>query len=275
MMTEEMSGIPDAYLPQDEPETELRDRSRGKPMEFMDHLEELRTRILRSIVYVVLGSVVAWFLYNPFIYTLLMHPLTSRLDPRKFPVKLDNIMEGLMVQMQVCAIAGIILMSPLIFREVWAFVYPALLPKERRYLIPLIPASLLLFLGGVVLAYFAIPAVFLFASKFVIGDTIAFNSVRWYIPFLTKVCLAMGVVFQMPIAFFLLAKLGLVNSQFLASKWRHAIVIIFVASAIITPTPDPFNMSLLAAPILGLYFLSILVVKFAQPRSKTDEDLAG
>lgn len=275
MMTEEMSGIPDAYLPQDEPQPELRDRSRGKPMEFMDHLEELRTRILRSIVYAGLGAIIGWFLYDPYIYDFMMRPMKEHLDPHKFPITWTTIMEPLLMRMQVSAIAGVLLLSPLIFCEIWLFVYPALLPKERRYLIPVIPASFLLFVAGVAFAYFGVPVLFLFASKFVTNDSLVLNTVKWYIPFLTKVCLAMGLVFQMPVAFFLLAKLGLVNAKFLASKWRHAIVIIFVASAIITPTPDPVNMTLLAAPILGLYFLSILVVMFAQPRGKTDEDLAG
>jgi len=243
----------------------------GKPMEFMDHLAELRTRLLRSLVYAAIGACVGWFIYDPFLYDFLMHPLRAHLDPTRFPVTWFNIMEPLMIRMTVSAVAGVVMFSPLILYEAWAFIYPALLPHERRYVIPLMPASFVLFAAGVVLAYLAVPLVFLFASKFVMSNEVVLNHVKWYIPFLVKVCLAMGLVFQMPIIFFILAKLELVTTEMLVSKWRHAVVTILVAAAIITPTPDPINMTLLAAPILGLYFLSVVVVKLVE-RKKPPSD---
>ncbi|NCO33147.1 MAG: twin-arginine translocase subunit TatC [Armatimonadetes bacterium] len=238
-------------------------------MDFMDHLGELRTRLLRSLGYAVVGACAGWFIYEPFLYDFLMHPLRVHLDPARFPVTWFNIMEPLMIRMTVSAVAGVVIFSPLILYEAWAFVYPALLPNERRCVIPLIPASFLLFAAGVALAYLAVPLVFIFASKFVVGNEVVLNHVKWYIPFLVKVCLAMGLVFQMPIVFFILAKLELVTADLLISKWRHAVVAILIAAAIITPTPDPVNMSLLAAPILGLYLLSIVVVKAVERKRPT------
>lgn len=263
-------GIPEPYS-EDTTEDEEPQRYAGKPMDFMEHLDELRTRLLRAIVYAAVGAIVGWFLYGH-IYRLLMYPVQAHLDPKRTPIVWHSPMEPLLMQMQVSAIAGILLFSPLIFYEVWAFVYPALLPKERRCLIPIIPGSFLLFVAGVALAYFVLPEFFLFLQRFWPEGSVVFNSVRWYLPFLAKICLGMGLVFQMPIAFFILAKLGLVTARTLISKWRHAVVIIFFAAAIITPTPDPVNMSLLAVPILGLYVLSIIVVKLSESR---EPDLAG
>lgn len=247
----------------------------GKPMDVAGHLEELRSRVIKCMIFAAVGACLGWFLYEPFIYEFLMQPLKGHLDPNRFRITWLNIMEPLLMRVTVSAIAGVVMMSPLIFYQVWAFVYPALFPRERRYLRFVIPASFLLFASGVTLAYLGVPVLFLFAARFVTPDADVLNTVKWYIPFLTKVCLAMGLVFQMPVAFFFLAKLGLVRSGFLLNKWRHAIICIFTAAAIITPTPDVVNMTLLAAPILGLYFLSIVIVRFTEPRESSDAQCGG
>jgi len=208
----------------------------------------------------------------PSIWGFLLGPVRKPLEEQGIITLFQTVVEPLLVRFQVVLAAGIILLSPFIFHQVWAFVYPALYPQERRAVRPLIPASFVLFWCGVALAYKVIPVFFLFLLAFA-NEAQVLNSVKWYIPFLAKVCLSMGIVFQMPIVFWLLGKLGIVTAAGLLHVWRHAVVVIFVVAAIITPTWDPFNLCLLAVPMCALYFISVFLVWMTQ-RAREGEGAA-
>jgi sec-independent protein translocase protein TatC len=166
----------------------------------------------------------------------------------------------LLFRLQLSIVAGVAIMAPLILYEIVAFIWPGLLPHEKRFARVLMPFSILLFIGGIVTAYVLIPIAALFMLRFLPKDAQVLNFVRLYVWSVAKIALAMGFVFQMPLVFMMLAKMGLVTSRTLISKWRHAIIAILAVSAIVTPTIDPLNMLLLALPILFLYILSIILV---------------
>jgi sec-independent protein translocase protein TatC len=156
-----------------------------------------------------------------------------------------------------------------------AFIWPALYPHEKRFALKLIPASLILFGAGVFLAYNLIPVAALFMLQMGLPHTEnpgikiqVLNFARQYLWSVAKIAAACGVLFQMPLVMMFLGKLGVVSAKGLMRYWRHAIVAIFTLSAIITPTIDPVNMTLLAGPIVGLYFLSVLLVYLTQPKEQ-------
>lgn len=210
----------------------------------------------------------------PSLWGFITGPVRQPLEAKGVRTVFQNPLEPLLVRFQVVVVAGIVLLSPAIFYQIWAFVWPALYTHERKAVGPLVPASFLLFILGVALAYKVIPVFFLFLLGFATGDSEVFNFVKWYIPFLAKVCLSMGIVFEMPVVFWILGKLGIVGAQVLLKYWRHAIVIIFIIAAIITPTWDPFNLCLLAVPICALYFLSVFLVWVAQRSREREEEAA-
>lgn len=252
--------------------------SEGPPgdreMSFWEHLAELRSRLLWAIFFWAIGSVVGWVYYDK-IFWLLVKPIEPALKKFEIPVTLQSIFEPLMLKLQISVAAGLVIAFPGILYEVMAFVWPALYPHERRFALKLIPASLILFSAGVFLAYNLIPVAALFMLQMGLphmdnpGIKIqVLNFARQYLWSVAKIAAACGVLFQMPLVMMFLGKLGIVSAGGLMRYWRHAIVAIFLLSAIITPTIDPVNMTLLAGPIVGLYFLSVLLVYLTQPKEQ-------
>ncbi|GBC98458.1 Sec-independent protein translocase protein TatC [bacterium HR17] len=244
--------------------------SEGPPgdreMTFWEHLEELRTRLLRSLLYITVGSVVGWIYYQP-ILKWVTHPVEPALTTLKVPILVfQNVAEPFLLQLQVSVAAGIALAFPFVLYEVLAFVWPALYPHEKRFALQLVPLSLALFLLGVATVYGLLPPAFLWLLNFTPKEppSLILNFGRQYIWLVVKLMVAMGLVFQMPLVLMFLGRLGLVSARGLLRYWRHAIIAIFTISAIITPTWDPINMTLWAMPIVVLYFLSVLLVALVQ-----------
>lgn len=245
-----------------------------REMSFWEHLAELRSRLLWAIFFWAIGSVVGWVYYDK-IFWLLVKPIEPALKKFEIPVTLQSIFEPLMLKLQISVAAGLVIAFPGILYEVMAFVWPALYPHEKRFALKLIPASLILFSAGVFLAYNLIPVAALFMLQMGLphmdnpGIKIqVLNFARQYLWSVAKIAAACGVLFQMPLVMMFLGKLGIVSAGGLMRYWRHAIVAIFLLSAIITPTIDPVNMTLLAGPIVGLYFLSVLLVYLTQPKEQ-------
>jgi len=245
-----------------------------REMSFWEHLAELRSRLLWAILFWAIGSVVAWVYYDK-IFWMLVKPIEPALRKYEIPVTLQSIFEPLMLKLQISIAAGLVIAFPGILYEVMAFVWPALYPHEKRFALKLIPASLILFGAGVFLAYNLIPVAALFMLQMGLPSTDnpgikiqVLNFARQYLWSVAKIAAACGVLFQMPLVMMFLGKLGVVSAKGLMRYWRHAIVAIFALSAIITPTIDPVNMTLLAGPIVGLYFLSVLLVYLTQPREQ-------
>ncbi|MCS7264269.1 MAG: twin-arginine translocase subunit TatC [Armatimonadetes bacterium] len=254
-------------------ELEKEEPPSDREMSFWEHLAELRTRLIWAILFWSFGSVIAWVYYDK-IWWLLVKPIEPALRKYEIPITLQSIFEPLLLKLQISAAAGLVIAFPGILYEIMAFIWPALYPHEKRFALKLIPISLILFGGGVFLAYNLIPVAALFMLQMGLphmdnpGVKVqVLNFARQYLWSVAKVAAACGLLFQMPLVMTFLGKLGIVTAEGLIRYWRHAVVAIFTLSAIITPTIDPVNMTLLAGPIVGLYFLSVLLVYLTQLKS--------
>ncbi|MEP7218698.1 MAG: twin-arginine translocase subunit TatC [Bacteroidota bacterium] len=233
---------------------------RGGEMGFFDHLEELRGRIIKSLVALVLTSTICGIFLNFIMEKIVLGPAN------KLGIELQNIqaMGQITLSIQVALISGLILSIPLILIQFWGFIKPGLYESERKNVGLIATGTILCFMVGICFAYFVmIPTSLGFAVGFKYHGIENRISIESYFSFVLGFILACGVVFEMPMLSYALARFGVVTPQFLRRYWRHAVVVILVAAAIITPTPDPFNQLLLAVPLYGLYEISILVAKFA------------
>lgn len=234
--------------------------------ELTEHLEELRTRLIRSIVYIGLGSVLAWFLYD-WIYSLLTEPVRHVLSTAGAKFMVTRVAEGFMIRCQVSLIAGVIFALPFVTGEVWGFVAPALTKAERRPLRWIAPTCILLFALGVVTAYFILPAAMRFFVSYIPPDAELRPTVAENIVFIVKMLLAFGLVYELPIVLMFLGKLGVVDTRMLKANWRYALVGISVLAAVATPSGDLFSMMAMAIPVTGLYVLSIFLVRLVEPKN--------
>ncbi len=243
-------------------EEELDGESGGGEMGFFDHLEELRWRIIKALIALAGTSLVCAIFMKELIEDVLLGP-AKRLNP---PLKLQNFepMGQITLAIQVALISGLILAIPFIIWQFWGFIKPGLYERERKNVSAIAMGTILCFLVGVAFAYFVmIPTSLGFAASVTWGPIQNNFSISAYFSFILGFILSCGVVFEMPMLSYALSRFGVVTPQFLRKYWRHALVIILIAAAIITPTPDPFNQLLLAAPLYGLYELSIIVARLA------------
>jgi sec-independent protein translocase protein TatC len=230
-------------------------------MSFLAHLGELRRRILVSLVALGVGFA-ATFSYSERIITWLARPLG--------PTKLAFLepTEPFWVNMKVALVAGVFLVLPVILYELWAFVAPGLLANERKFALPFVVLSTLMFALG---ATFALTVIVPFAVQFLVGyktqNLVATISVNRYVDFVLKFTLAFGVVFELPLAITLGSRLGLVTPEFLARNRKYAILINFIVAAVLTPTPDAFNQVLMAGPLCVLYEFGIIGARIFRRRA--------
>jgi len=250
-----------------------------REMDFFQHLDELRGRIVRCFIYVLVGMGAAWFL-REHIMAIIQSPLRQAIVRAGLPEDMEvvifgpSVMSGFSYAIQLALFGGLVFAFPLIALEAWLFVEPALYGHEKKYVYIVLPSSIILFGTGVMLCYSVAPLVFGFLLGFFEDLEIKpILDVSKYIWLLMRLLLSFGIVFQLPLVITFLARIGLVTHTGLLSKWRHAVVAILVGAAIITPTPDPINMSLLAGPVMVLYALSILLAKiFGRPRETYDSE---
>lgn len=249
---------------------------------FWDHLDILRAAILKSLLVAVVFSVVA-FCFKDELFAVILAPkdkgfFTYRLlsyvsglvtedSNLDFNVKLisTGLAEQFMIHMQAAFCAGILCASPYILYQLFRFVSPALYTNERKYVVRVVGGGYLMFTLGVLICYFLIfPLTFRFLGDYhVSGEVENMITLQSYISCLLTMSLAMGVVFEIPILSWLFAKLGFISANFMRKYRRHAIVIILIVAAIITPTSDVFTLSLVALPMWLLYEASIFIVKKA------------
>lgn len=256
-------------------------------MSFLEHLEELRWHIIRSILAVVVMMIIAFCFKNVLFNDIVLAPknptfITNRLlcefghylaqhinlkHPDALcintkPVNLIAIkMAGqLTTHITVAMVAGLILAFPVIIREFWMFFKPALHSNEAKYARGAVLASSLLFFTGVLFGYFLLAplSIYFLTSYRISADVVNQINVRSFIGTLTSICLATGVVFELPIVAFFLTKIGIITPAFMRKYRKHAIVVIFIVAAIITP-PDVFSQTLVAIPLLILYEVSIFI----------------
>ena len=226
-------------------------------MTFLQHLEELRRRLIRSVIWMGLAFVAGLFLAKD-AYQLLVEPVTRYLPPGE-KLAYTRLTDPFMLYMWVALVVAIFLAAPLVLMEVWLFIAPALYPRERRLAIPFILFSSLFFIGGGAFAYLVVlpPACQFFIQQGLDWDFEPVLTARELLGFEGKILLGMGVVFEMPIVTLFLARLGIVTARFLLQKLKYAVLIIFIVAAVLTPTPDMLTQTLFAAPMIGLYLVSV------------------
>src|SRR5919197_5164277 len=241
--------------------------SRPNPdrMSFLEHLEELRIRLLHCLVALAVGFAACWF-YHEQIFHLLTQPLRRAYPDIKFIVTGPS--EALILYMKMSFFVGIFVAAPYILYQVWAFIAPGLYPHEKAYAVPfIVSGSIFFLLGGAFGHLFLFPITFRFLGQFGGQDMTFLPKVDEYYTFYSWFLLGLGLVFQLPVVVFVLARIGLVTPGFLLRKFKYAVLISFVVAAVITPTPDVVTQSLLALPMLGLYLLGVVVAwLFGRPR---------
>jgi sec-independent protein translocase protein TatC len=237
-------------------------------MSLMEHLDELRKRIVRSAIFLAIGFVAVWAFHDRFV-GIIQAPLTHIGKSLVF----THPMDPLNLDLQVSLVGGAILASPFILFQVWLFIAPGLYQKERRFVVPFMLATVGLFLAGASFGYFyVLPG----ALKILIVDFgknfTSMVTIEEYSSFFLSIILGLGISFEMPILIFFLAMFGIVSPRFLWKNIRYAILAIFLVAAIITPSPDPWTMCIYAVPMLLLYLIGIGVAWWVHPsRRKAKE----
>ena len=239
-------------------------RALSDKMPFMEHLGELRTRITRSLIGLLVGLLIAF----PFSQKIVDH-LAKPIQATGNTLVFLAVTEAFWVQMKVALIAGLFFASPIILWQIWAFVAPGLYAHERKYAAPFVIAGSLLFIGG---GAFSLKVVTPFAIQFLLSYSRPglqpMISIGLYIDFLLKFTLAFGLVFELPLIITLAARMGLVTPRALARNRKYAVLGAFVAAAILTPTPDAFNQALMAGPLIILYEVGIICARLFGRRPK-------
>ncbi len=234
-------------------------------MSLTDHLVELRKRLMRSLMAIGIGFGLCYF-YKDAIFDMITRPLTQVLPKNSYLIY-TGLTEAFFTYMKVAFFASLIITSPFVLYQIWKFIAPGLLPKERKYIVPFVLSSSILFIGGVSFGYFiALPPAFKFFVSFNNQYLQAMLSFKDYLSLFVTFLLGFGVSFELPVFMFFLAKLGIVNAEKLSKQRKYAILIIFMVAAVLTPSPDALSQILMAIPLMFLYEVSIFVVKFAEEK---------
>jgi len=234
-------------------------------MPFLDHLEELRWRVIWSATALAVGTVIGLIVVMHFdVLQLLIRPIEPMLDGNKLHYLSPS--DPIIVSFKLAVVLGILLAMPVIVHQVWVFVSPALHPHERRAIVPAFFVGFLLFMAGVAMAYFFVLPI---ALEFMMGfqaDSLQQNiTVGPYASLVTKMLLAFGLVFELPVVLVVLGAVGLVKARFLAEKRRHAIVAFAIGASLITPA-DLISTIFMMMPLMILYEVSIVLVKLIEKR---------
>lgn len=253
-------------LPPDE------DDSSEAKMSFLEHLDELRKRIINAAIGIGVGMLVAFFFIEP-VFNFLLAP-TRKVLPPGVKIIYTQPGEAFGMYITVALIVGVVIASPFVMWQVWKFIAPGLYSNEKRMALPFV----FLTAGGFVLGaafnhFVAFPFMMAFFASFNGTDLAFMPRLEDTFGLYTKMLLGMGLVFQLPAVVFFLAKMRMVTAGFLWRHGKYAILIAYVVAAVITPTGDPFNQTIFAAPMILLYFLSIVIAWVVNPKSKTKADL--
>lgn len=231
-------------------------KSTEQSMSFIDHLEEFRWRLIKSILSIIIGGLITFFFIDNFLDLLLL-PL-SNVDSKN-PVNLQVLsVQGMfIIKWTIALVGGIIFSVPIITYQIWKFIAPGLYANEKGFVLPLVLFSFLSFTTGILFSYFILIPYCLNFFASLSGDTVLNNfSINHYFSFITWMLLGSGIVFQLPVISLLLSIIGLLTPPFMRHYRRHSIVAIFILSSFITP-PDPVSMLVMALPLIILYEISI------------------
>ena len=235
-------------------------------MSFLEHLDELRRRIINAVIAIAVGVVIGFAFIKP-IGDFLQGP-TLRVLPAGSKMIYTEPGEAFSFYIQIALITGIVFSAPFVMYQVWLFIAPGLYLKEKKLAIPFVLMSTIGFIVGALFNHYVVfPWMMSFFASFNTPDLVFMPKLDDVFSLYTKMLLGMGVVFQMPTIVFFLAKMKLVTWRFLARSFKYAVLIIFIAAAVITPSGDMVTQSIFAAPMVGLYILSIFIAWLVGPKS--------
>jgi sec-independent protein translocase protein TatC len=235
------------------------------------HLEELRKRLITCLIATAVGFC-ACYSFSEQIFLLLSNPLIKSM-PEGSSFIFTGVTEAFFTYMKLAFFAGIFVASPVIIYQIWAFVAPGLYDKERRSILPFVFLAVVFFIGGTAFAYFVVfPSAFKFFLTYNTQYVKIMPSIGEYLSFSCIFLLGFGVVFELPVFIICLARLGIITHKQLQKYRKMVIIGIFIAAAILTPTPDAVNQLLMAVPMMLLYELSILSVRFFEKKKEDPLD---
>lgn len=261
---------PPAQPPADEEETP--DPSE-KPMSLLDHLNEMRWRLVRCLIAAAVGFCVCWAFVEP-IFAVLVKPLLAVL-PDGGNAMYSTMPEAFFIRMFVACIAGVFLASPAIFYQIWAFISPGLYEEEKLFIVPVAIISAVFFVGGALFCYnIVFPFAFQFFMSYNTEQIRVMPRISDYVDFVLKLLIAFGLIFEMPLFAFFLSRMGVLTAAMMRRARRYAILGIFIVAAILTP-PDVLSQLLMAVPMLVLYEISVIVAAVFGKKKKTAEPADG
>lgn len=231
---------------------------------FTSHLEELRKRLIYSLIAVGVSFIIC-FAFKEWLFKILTLPLIAIL-PENSSMIFTSLPEAFFTYLKISFFGGLFLSSPFVLYQIWKFISPGLYVSEKKYALPFVLFSTIFFVGGSLFAYFV---VFPFGFKFFVSFATDFIkpmlTLKEFLSFSCKLLLAFGIIFELPIFMFFMARIGLVNSKALATKRKYAILITFIVAAVLTP-PDIVTQIMMAIPVMLLYEISIWVVKLSEKK---------
>jgi sec-independent protein translocase protein TatC len=256
------------------PEPVADDRPARSQLSILEHLEQFRKRVVYSCLAVCVGILVAFAYINP-IVNFVFRPIRSVLPPGSRLVYTQP-GEAFSVYLQIAVIAGVVFAAPFIMYQVWRLIAPALYLGKKGFAVPFILLTTIGFVAGALFNHYVVFKLMIaFFGSFSSSQLAFWPRLDDVFGLYTKMLFLMGLVFQMPTIVFFLAKMGLVTWRFLLGQFKYAVLIIFIVAAVITPTGDPFNQTVLALPMIGLYVIGIVIAWLFGPvaRKKLDEDV--
>ena len=233
----------------------------------IEHFEALRKSIIISVVAVMVAGFVC-FAYNEQILSFIIAPLRGLNEK----LVVTGVTEAFFVKLKLAFMAGFIIAFPIVVWSLWGFIKPALYPSERKYIYLLFPVTLILFIGGVVFAYFGILPLVLNFFIYIAGSNLdTMFKVDQYVSFVMAFTIPFGIVFELPVVVFFLTKMGWVTKEAMARNRKYALLVIFILAAALTPGPDPISQLMMGIPVYLLYEISIIVAHFANPNKERQE----
>jgi sec-independent protein translocase protein TatC len=229
-------------------------------MSFLDHLEELRWRLIKAAIAVAICAIPCGIFWQKIFDVVMIYPL--RFTSPKPKLIYTNPSESVILSLKIAVAGGLIAASPVVFYQLWRFISPGLYRNEKKVILPAVFASTFFFIGGIAFSYYTFPIVLKFLTSYAGNQLDAMFKVGEYFGFLLKISMSFGVVFNLPVISFVLARMGILTPGFLVKNFRYALVAVFILAAILTP-PDIISQLMLAGPLLVLYAVSIVVAAMA------------